>query len=308
MEAIRKYEDIGEELNLELPEETFEEFAEAAAELVTTGAEAEEQDTAELLAVLIERLTNFNAIVNTSTDAETAQRAATALALANESKVAYNKSLIYDELHDCLTYERPMLEALKRGFIGQKKITLKNHKSKQGQMEVVTVEAILEDGKPMTMPLQMLEKEHVGQGMLCENGQWPYMAEKFAMLMNARATAAVGGDTRKFSRYYKIQEKARECDVGATPTSNSQIQKALQAIVDGILFIDNGKGEKENIYKVTGYDVKFIELTMIREGNRAGIVCCRPQTMIKLITKALHRIVTGGKYDVEYQMVEEKKA
>lgn len=295
MESIMK--------GFDLPEETFEEFAESLEEGGMEAVKAQDKDASQTLADLVEAVNQLNLVINGS-DAKAITEATLAVDTARKT---HNEQLILTALRGFLKAEKPILAALKQGFIDQVKIKIVLHKSKQGKMEIVTREATIEDGNPMTVPLEALEKEYTEVGMLCVNGQWPYMTEKFCKLMNAKATADVGGDTAKFAQFYKIQPKAQDCDMGAMPTSNTQVTKQLQRIVDAILFEGNDK--EQNIYKVEGRDVKFIEYVMIREGKTAGIVCCRPQTMIKLITKALHRIVNNGTYDVEYKTIDvDKKA
>ena len=138
---------------------------------------------------------------------------------------------------------------------------------------------------------------------LAYDPSWIFRIEAFTRNMAARATEDIGGDMKKFHDCYKICEKAKGCDVGATPTSNTQMLKQLQIIIDGILFEDNGKGE--NVYKAIKKDVMYILYTMCKRSgkNRLTVSMPRPTTMCKLVTEVLHRIVTNSGYTADYEMI-----
>ena len=189
-----------------------------------------------------------------------------------------------------LATDNPFLTAIKKEFIDIYAAKEKENK-KTGKIEVVV------DMRKELIDLQALESLSLDK-QLAVNGQWIYWVEKFAYVVGARCTKEVGGNIDRFKDLFKLSETANSCDIGATPTSNAQMLKQLQTIIDGIVFIDNGQGLNE--LKALTIDVARIVLTCCRDSkNSNNIVTPRGKTMVNLIIKAINRIATNSTYEVE---------
>ena len=125
---------------------------------------------------------------------------------------------------------------------------------------------------------------------------WMHKVDRFCLLVTYRVMKDLGKDTRKLEETYYISDVARQIDLGKTPTSNTQMLKQLQSIVNSIIASDDDVG-----YKVTSHDVEYIVKTMTRRGRESGtVVTPKPATMHTLLMDVLHRIVTDSEYKVEY--------
>lgn len=128
---------------------------------------------------------------------------------------------------------------------------------------------------------------------------WHHNVDKFCLLVTYKVFKDLGNDTKKLEETYSISKVAKDIDMGKTPTSNTQILKQLQTIVDTIIF-ETEDGSDKNIYKVTTHDANYIIATMTKRGKSGTVVTPRPQTMHTLIMDVLHRIITNTDYKVEY--------
>lgn len=197
-----------------------------------------------------------------------------------------NKKLLFDGF---LSTENAFLEALKEPFYEEKTLKTKvDSKTEKESVELGTKECLVN--------LNELE-EYSSTKQLCVDGQWKYKLEKLCKLMAKRIMKDVEAKCEGFEKLYKISADGNKVEL-PNPTSNAQTTKAIQSIVDGIIFEDN-KGV--NTYKVIAKDVKYIEYLMSTSGKKGAIKAPSASTMLKLITKMLHRIVTNGSYEVEFE-------
>ena len=178
----------------------------------------------------------------------------------------------------------PMLAALTDGFISINKTS--KVKGEEAYELVETDDLV-----------NLKEFAKACKGKIANNQYWYYGLECFSFLMAARANDDIGGDSVKFLSKYKISKKAKREGLAETPTSMAQMIKELQKVIDGIIFEDNGKGV--NKYKVISKDVNRILLVMCKDGNGLEVRLPRVDTMLRLVTKAAHRIVTNGEYPAE---------
>ena len=190
----------------------------------------------------------------------------------------------------------PMLAAITQCYIRQ--YTIKEEREKETKR--VNMYSI-DNKKTIVIDLSAFEKWHIQQlsAPLSLNGQWIYWVESFTYRLNARAIERVEGDIDSFKRTSIVSAAALTEDILPNPTSKTQIKKALQKIVDAIIFeaIDDGE---ENKYCVLSKDVNFLLDVMTKKGKKTSIVCARTTTMTALITEIIHRIVNNGEYTAEY--------
>lgn len=133
---------------------------------------------------------------------------------------------------------------------------------------------------------------------------WRFKVERFNQLLTLRLADELGLKknqiTKIFDSFY-MNEKAKEVEMGGTPTSNTQMLKQLQMIIDEILFADDGNGK--NSYKANSRDVAYILACHSRRGKKVLNVAVAKNTfMHTLILDVAHRIATGKVYDLEYNM------
>jgi hypothetical protein len=187
-----------------------------------------------------------------------------------------------------LETDNPFLEAIKVEFLDVYRLVEKL-KDDVASAEILPRKELID--------LEAFEKS-VTNRQLAVNGQWIFWVEKFAYVVGARATKDIGGNMDKFANAFKISATAKECDIGATPTSNRQMTKQLQTIIDGIVFVDNGDGLNE--LKAETRDVARIITVACRDAKDSNnVVMPRAKTVRNLIVKAMNRIALNGTYEAE---------
>lgn len=139
---------------------------------------------------------------------------------------------------------------------------------------------------------------------------WAYKVEKAGELLCVRAAKELGMTTdeiKQISKTYRMDKVAREVEMGGTPTSNSQICKLLQMVIDSIIFEDDGNGK--NKYKANSHDVAYLLMCYTKRGRKQlSVTVAKASFLHGLVVDVLHRITCGLKYGLEYQMIRDKKA
>lgn len=135
---------------------------------------------------------------------------------------------------------------------------------------------------------------------------WQYKVEKFNQLLALRTANDLKlpkSKVKDICDSFYMNKLAREIDLGGTPDSNTQICKQLQMVVDAIIYEDNGKGK--NLYRALSRDVTYLLLTYTKRNNKkvCSVQVAKNSYMHKLILDVIHRILTGGVYDLDYQIV-----
>ncbi|MEF9983725.1 MAG: hypothetical protein RR710_04200 [Oscillospiraceae bacterium] len=139
---------------------------------------------------------------------------------------------------------------------------------------------------------------------IAHDKMWAHMVDKMCLLVTYKIMKDVGSDTKKLEDTYYITDIAKQIDLGKTPTSNTQILKQLQSIVDAIIYETEND---HNSYKVTTHDANYVVATMTKRGGSGKVVAPRPATMHTLIMDVLHRIITNSDYKVEYMTKKQAK-
>ena len=149
-----------------------------------------------------------------------------------------------------------------------------------------------------------------GTGIFKSGHTWEYRAEKLGYLLAYRALKELGGSEAalaELKKTYFIREVSMKEEMGATPTSNSQIVKLLQSIIDMLVFVPNEKGE--NSIKCNGRDVAFLLNCYTSHGSGAGAIkVLKGNKIACYIFEAVHMIVTGKPYEVQYKKRKEDVA
>lgn len=122
---------------------------------------------------------------------------------------------------------------------------------------------------------------------------WLYYIEKFNQLLVFYGAARIGDNPKKYSDSYAIRQIAKEIEMGATPTSATQILKQLQTVVSAMI------GDE---YKATSHDAAWVMLAFARPDRKSlHLKASSPKVMNELIAETCHRIITNGEYKVTFR-------
>lgn len=129
---------------------------------------------------------------------------------------------------------------------------------------------------------------------------WQYIVSKFNQLMCLRTAKTLGFSTAEIkaltSSYY-LRDLAKQIEMGATPTSNTQVCKQLQRVIDNILPNENGEAN----YKCNNYDVAYLDALYSKKSNKSRLTVrvSNDAFLRRTLVDILYRLVTGGKYGVD---------
>ena len=193
--------------------------------------------------------------------------------------------------NDCKNAPNPIITAIE--IFDYQIVRHKEEKDKNTEL-VVKIDTVV-----MRKPIDLLK--------FCKhaklNTDWQYDLEKFNMLYALRVSKELGVEPKELkamSKCYYMSKKAQDIKDGKTPTSNTQVCKHLQSIIDQILPNDGEDGKP--IYKVTNYDLKYLDAIFAKEGKEVlGVALSNHNNFRKIVTKMLYRIVTDNTYSVEYK-------
>lgn len=138
---------------------------------------------------------------------------------------------------------------------------------------------------------------------------WDYVLQCLNMHLTLRAGKELGytkAEIAKIEVSYAMQKKAREiAEKGGDVTSNTQIKRALQELIDAMptpVADDGGK-----VYKVNSYDVEYLKNCYCKKGkNTLAVATAKKGFLLGLVADILYRIATDGKYTVEYKAIKSK--
>ncbi len=133
---------------------------------------------------------------------------------------------------------------------------------------------------------------------------WVYKVAAFNRLLCMRTAESIGADVKTVAEKFATPTQARDIKLGKTPTSNTQLLKQLQIIIDSMLYEE---GEKGNIYKANSHDVGYLLSLYAKKGRGVlSVAAARPKYLEKLIAEILHRIVTEKAYNIEFKEKKER--
>ena len=127
---------------------------------------------------------------------------------------------------------------------------------------------------------------------------WELTASAVNQLMCLRAAKELGADVDKIAKSYFLKEKAREIKLGKTPTSNSQVCKLLQTVIDEILPCND---DDTSIYKCNNYDVKYLDALYGKKSNKHELTIrvSNDSFFRRILVDICNRLVTGRLYGVD---------
>ena len=126
---------------------------------------------------------------------------------------------------------------------------------------------------------------------------WYYEMQALNKRLTMRVAETLGFTEKQLKEIddsYAMSKLARSIELGSTPTSNTQCVKHLQRVFE-LLAPEAGK--------VNNYDLGFI-LACYSKKSRAAlkVACAKHNALMGILLDVFHRVVTNGKYDVDYKV------
>ena len=124
---------------------------------------------------------------------------------------------------------------------------------------------------------------------------WQYKVEYLGLVMSMRIAKDVNNPAiaKAMKTDYRMKDLARKLAEGETPTSNTQVVKLVQGIVDEIL---PGSG------KVNNHDIAYLQNVMGKAGKvPKDVIVSNGRKTHEYFLDMLNAIVTGSGYTVSYK-------
>jgi len=232
---------------------------------------------------------------------EEQMKAATAEAKKDMKTIAYGR---------LLKAKNPMLEACRVHSFTHPAYALE--KEKGIVVGAKTIEKTLaispvELGNEIIKAAQTKNCPYDQNGVVEHSHVWEYRTEKLAYMLTYRTLKNLGcspESIEEFRHCYAIRDLAAREKMGETPTSNKQLVKLVQSIVDQLVFMPDENGL--NAIKVINKDVEFLLSMFEKAGRGVGQVEVLKGNKVKdYIFAMCHMIVTGKAYEVRYNRKKE---
>lgn len=218
---------------------------------------------------------------------------------AEKDYASHAANALYDE---CGKKENPIIEVIKAyayDTIGHREV---RSKEKADNNRILSVD-------PTTKERQIDLLAFCRRVKL--DADWQYTASKFNQLMCLRAAKQLGlsiDEIKGISTSYFLQDAVKKIEMGGTPTSNTQVCKLLQRVINEMLPNEDESGK--TIYKCNNYDVAFFDDLYGKKSNKARLTIrvSNDSFLRRILVDIAHRLVTGGKYGVDgYKKVKSDK-
>lgn len=204
---------------------------------------------------------------------------------AEKSYAAIAANAMYDEY---AMKDNPVIEIIKAyGF------TTLRHKEEYSETDKTCVIAV----NPIEKEKQIDLLAFCKRAKL--NTAWQYTASKFNQLMCLRAAKQLGADTELIAKSYYMKDTVKQIKMGGTPTSNTQVCKLLQRVIDEIL---PNKGKNgDTIYKVNNHDVAYLDDLYGRKSSKQRLTVRVSNDSIfrRILVDIAYRLISNTKYGVD---------
>lgn len=240
----------------------------------------------------------YNAVIN-GKDAKAIENAEKA---AKEAEAAFNKEATETAYRQWLTADKPILAALQAGGVSNVSVTVKNGKDSKS-VEVNTSGVIVN--------LSDFDKFAAGLGMpVMARSSWRAAMEEARKVL-CGSCALETQEEKDMAAFRKTFDETFAFNVGGARIdcgeksieqrySLNSCVRALQDVMDAILYTDETKGSK-NKYRVLRSDMNVIRLTIAKRGKSLHTISFPSASAFqKNVTDALIRIVNNAKYTCEY--------
>ncbi len=213
-----------------------------------------------------------------------------------EAEVAYAEQQMREVFDDCKKQPEPILAAVERYDY-----PVLSHRL--NREEGVVTEMVLVEDRTKQIDLVKLCKS------LGISHVWEYKVEKFGNLLCMRAAKELGwsdAQIKQIERLYYCNALSRKEDMGTVPTSNNQIVKLLQQVIDAVLPLDPETGKSK--YRCNSHDVAYLLMAYTKRNGKKKLTIevAKNSFVHRLVMDVMHRIVTGATYDLKYQMCKEE--
>lgn len=188
---------------------------------------------------------------------------------------------------ECKQTGDPMMAAVKKLSFK----TIGTHDGKEGEGKIPVRRVIDKEQQ-----IDILKLHNYCQGIGADH-TWPYMVEKFNLLLTAQKAVELGIDPKTVNDSYAMSENARKISMGQTPTSNTQVLKQLRMVISAMI------GE-EFANKATSHDVNFLKSVYSRKSRKALTVACANNKYLRgYLLEIAHQIVTERGYNLDFKKV-----
>lgn len=240
----------------------------------------------------------YNAVIN----GKDAKAIETAEKDAQEAVSAFNKEATETAFRKWLSTDTPILSALQAGGVMLANLKVSNGKAGKS-VEVNTVSTIVN--------LSDFDKYAAGTGVtVMHSSTWGAAMEEARKVFSGSCALETQEEKdmqafrKTFDATFSMNVNGARANCGEKTIdqrySLNSCVRALQEVMDAVLYIDETKGGK-NKYRVQRSDMNVVRLTISKRGkNLHTISFPSPSAFQKNVTDALIRIVTNAKYTCEY--------
>lgn len=103
-------------------------------------------------------------------------------------------------------------------------------------------------------------------------------------------------DRKEIEEKFRMVNGGRDIDLGATPTSNTQLLKQLRTVCNGIM------GESDIEGKITSHDVEYLKMVYTTKGRELrNIRTLNSAKLADAIINIMNRVMTDASYSITYQ-------
>lgn len=131
------------------------------------------------------------------------------------------------------------------------------------------------------------------------NTDWFYELQALNKRLTLKVALNLGLTTeqiRKINDSYSMECLAEDIDLGKTPDSDTQCVKHMQKIFDMLGDVSG---------KINSHDLGYVLACYTKKSRESLKVRCSNHKLLQtIITDVFHRVVTNGKYDIEYKAKE----
>lgn len=126
---------------------------------------------------------------------------------------------------------------------------------------------------------------------------WFYELQALNKRLTLRVAEGIGVTAATMKRIddsYSMDKLASEIQLGKTPTSDTQVVKHMQKVLD---MLSPGEG------KVNGHDLGYVMACYTKRNNKASlrVQCSKHTLLMSLLGDVFYRIATKGVYGVDYK-------
>lgn len=206
----------------------------------------------------------------------------------DEAEKAYAENVAKQMYEEYAATDSPIINIIKA--YSYKTIGHKEKRNKDDGNRVVSVDPITRDKTIDLLAFCKFAKLDT---------DWQYVASKFNQLMCLRAAKALGCDVKSIAKSYFLKEAVKKIAMGETPTSNTQVCKLLQKVLDNMLPNEDESGKA--IYKCNNYDVAYLDALYGKKSNKAVLTVrvSNDAFFRRILLDIAYRLVTGSKYGVD---------